>query len=56
MVARRVTVRHRGVSIGKLFPNYGESPQRRHVAGICLQKLDLCKLLIPEISACGESY
>jgi len=39
-----------------LFPNYGESPQRRLVAGICLQMLDLCKLLIPDISAFGDTY
>ena len=40
----------------KLFPNYGESPQRRDVAGICLQMLDLCKLLIPEIFVRGDTY
>ena len=40
---------------GQLFLNYGESPQRAHVAGICLQFLGLCKLLKHRISALGDT-
>jgi len=43
-----------GTIKGALLRNYGESPQRRHVAGICLQTLDLCKLLCPDLAARGE--
>jgi len=44
------------VNKSKLFPNYGESPQRPHPAGICLQMLDLSKFLIPDIALFGDPY
>jgi len=40
----------------KHFPNYGESPQRPYLAGICLQMLDFCKFLIPDIALYGDAY
>ncbi len=38
------------------FVNYGESSQRGHVAGICLQLLAFFELFARHIFGCGDAY
>jgi hypothetical protein len=38
------------------FLNYGESPRRGHVAGICLQLLAFFRFFVRHIFDCGDAY